>query len=90
MGNICGSGSGALIHMVAFDYEVDPKSVTIVSETGNRGQGICQVTFPGVTTPIRYDRIGTVYMRHASAPPLPHDLGYHFVPMGTPSNHAVV
>jgi hypothetical protein len=90
MGNLCSPGTSALIRLVAFDYEVAPESVTVVSQTGGLGQGIYQVTFPGLTTPIRYDRIGTVYMRHASAPPLPHELANHSIPIGTSSNHAVV
>ncbi|CAF4759207.1 unnamed protein product, partial [Rotaria sp. Silwood2] len=79
-----------LIHVVAFDYEVDPASVIIVSQVNNFGQGIYQVTFPGLTTPIRYDRVGTVYMRHSSAPPLPHEQTNSSTPAGTPSNHPVI
>ncbi|CAF4041330.1 unnamed protein product [Rotaria sp. Silwood2] len=83
-------GSSDLIHVVAFDYEVDPASVIIVSQVNNFGQGIYQVTFPGLTTPIRYDRVGTVYMRHSSAPPLPHEQTNSSTPAGTPSNHPVI
>jgi hypothetical protein len=79
-----------LVRFAAFDYEVDESQVTIVSETGDRGQGIYQVTIPGIPTPVRYDRVGSVFMRHASAPPLPHELPNQVTPVGKPSNHAVI
>jgi hypothetical protein len=88
--NLFNSGSSDLIRVVAFDYEVDAATVTVVPQVDNLGQGIYQVTFPGLTTPIRYDRVGTVYMRHASAPPLPNEQANHATPVGTPSNHAVI
>jgi hypothetical protein len=90
MGHCFPGGSSDLIRLVAFDYEVDESQVMIVSEAGNRGQEIYQVTFPGATTPVRYDRVGSVFMRHASAPPLPHELPNQVTPAGKPSNHAVI
>ena len=90
MGNCFPGGAASLTSLVAFDYEVDEKQVTIVSEAGDRGQGIYYVTFPGITTPIRYDRVGSVYMRHASAPPLPHEVPNQVTAIGKPSNHAVI
>lgn len=92
MGN-CGFGMNTqtdLIRTVAFDYEVDPEVVTIVSQMNNIGQGMYQVKFPGLDTPIRYDRIGSVYVRHSTAPPLPYEKANRAVPAGTPSKHAVI
>ncbi|CAF3003594.1 unnamed protein product [Rotaria socialis] len=90
MGNCFPGGEASLISLVAFDYEVDENQVTVVSQTGGLGQGIYLVTFPGITTPIRYDRVGSVYMRHSSAPPLPHEVSNQVTPTGKPSNHAVI
>ena len=90
MGNLIPGGKASLIRLVAFDYEVDEKQVVVVSKSGGLGQGIYQVTFPGVTTPVRYDRTGSVYTRHASAPPLPHDLPNHVTAAGKPSTHGVI
>ncbi len=90
MGNCFPGGNSDLIRLVAFDYEVDENQVTIVSQAGSRGQGIYQVALPGIPTPIRYDRVGSVFMRHASAPPLPHELANQITPAGRPSNHAVI
>ncbi|CAF3223613.1 unnamed protein product [Rotaria socialis] len=83
-------GKTGLIRTVAFGYHVDPAQVTIVSQMNNFGQGAYEVIFPGLITPIRYDRMGTVFMRHASAPPLPHVQANNATPEGTPSNHPVI
>ncbi|CAF1462155.1 unnamed protein product [Adineta steineri] len=90
MGNCFPGGTASLIRLVAFDYEVNENQVTVVSQIGDRGQGIYQVTIRGITTPIRYDRVGSVYMRHASAPPLPHEVPGQATPTGKPSNHGVI
>ncbi|CAF4863801.1 unnamed protein product [Rotaria socialis] len=90
MGNCFPGGEASLTSLVAFDYEVDEKQVTVVSQTGGLGQGIYLVTFPGITTPIRYDRAGSIYMRHSSAPPLPHESSNQVAPTGKPSNHPVI
>ena len=76
--------------MAAFDYEVDEKQVIVTRQSVGLGQGIYQVTIPGITNPIRYDRVGTVFMRHASAPPLPHERSAAILPNGSQSNHAVI
>ncbi|CAF1272575.1 unnamed protein product [Rotaria magnacalcarata] len=90
MGSCFPCGTASLITLVALDYEVDESQVTVVSKTGHCGQGIYQVTFPGITTPIRHDRMGSVYIRHASAPPLSHKVPNQVTPTGKPSNHAVI
>jgi hypothetical protein len=90
MGNCFPGGTASLKSLVAFDYEIDENQVTVVSQGGGCGQGIYQVTFPGITTPIRYDRMGSVFMRHSSAPPLPHEVPNQVTPTGKPSNHAVI
>ncbi|UJR11729.1 hypothetical protein I4U23_015910 [Adineta vaga] len=90
MGNCFPGGTSSLTRLVAFDYEVDESQVNIVSQAGGRGQGIYQVTIPGISTPIRYNRIGSVFMRHASAPPLPHEIPNSIIPAGKPSNHGVI
>ncbi|CAF5219009.1 unnamed protein product, partial [Rotaria magnacalcarata] len=46
MGNCFPGGEASLTSLVAFDYEVDEKQVTVVSQTGGLGQGIYLVTFP--------------------------------------------
>jgi hypothetical protein len=80
---ICtGNDPRALIRLVAFDYEVDEDKVTIISESDGPEQGIYQVLFPGINIPIRYDRVGSVYMRHVSAPPLPHEVPNQVTPPG--------
>ena len=89
-GNCIPGGRASLISVVAFDYEVDESRVVVVSKSGGLGQGIYHVTFPGVTTPVRYDLIGSVYIRHASAPPLPDEVSNYVTPKGTPSTHRVI
>lgn len=75
-----------LAKVVAFDYEVDIKDVQLLSQTGNRGQGIYNVAVPNIDIDVRYDRMGSVYMRHSSAPQ-PY---YSTTPQGKKSNHAVI
>lgn len=83
-------GTSELVKLVAFEYEVDEAQVVVNAQSVDMGQGIYQVTVPPFSDPIRYDRMGSVYLRHASAPPLPHEGSHAVTPAGKPSNHAVI
>lgn len=61
-----------LKRIAAFECDVDETQVTITPRVTTMGQGIYHVTVPGITRPIRYDRMGTVLTRNDSAPPSLH------------------